>query len=196
MKTEYERLEIQYNEELAAQQSRYNIDCSNLREQLAEVEAQRDLLEREVQFTKSKFDKSRMESQTDSEETISEIKRMHDRDKLILIDENMKLAQDKNMVTSELSNFSPRSLIIFGPLQLSETINKMQRDFEDLRSKKETIAQWEAQISEIIQWVSDEKDARSYLQALATKMTEELEYLKNSGGAAPNSVRIFPANII
>jgi serine/threonine-protein kinase MRCK len=69
----------------------------------------------------------------------------------------------------------------------------MQRDFEDLRSKKETIAQWEAQISEIIQWVSDEKDARSYLQALATKMTEELEYLKNSGGAAPNSVRIFPA---
>jgi serine/threonine-protein kinase MRCK len=108
MKTEYERLEIQYNEELAAQQSRYNIDCSNLREQLAEAEAQRDLLEREVQFTKSKFDKSRMESQTDSEETISEIKRMHDRDKLILIDENMKLVQDKNMVISELSNiFTP-----------------------------------------------------------------------------------------
>lgn len=36
-------------------------------------------------------------------------------------------------------------------------------------------------MSEIIQWVSDEKDARSYLQALATKMTEELEYLKHSG---------------
>ena len=29
--------------------------------------------------------------------------------------------------------------------------------------------------------VSDEKDARGYLQALASKMTEELEYLKHSG---------------
>ena len=29
--------------------------------------------------------------------------------------------------------------------------------------------------------MSDEKDARGYLQALASKMTEELEYLKHSG---------------
>lgn len=49
------------------------------------------------------------------------------------------------------------------------------------RSKRQAIAQWERQISEIIQWVSDEKDARGYLQALASKMTEELEYLKLSG---------------
>ncbi|XP_059484559.1 serine/threonine-protein kinase Genghis Khan isoform X4 [Neocloeon triangulifer] len=167
MKTEFERLEVQYNEELAAQQSRYNIDCCNLREQLAEVESQRDLFEREMQILKDKFDKSRLESLTDSEETISEIKRMHERDKLILIEDNKKLIQDNNT--------------------LSDSINRMQRDYEDLRNKKETIAQWEAQISEIIQWVSDEKDARSYLQALASKMTEELEFLKHSGGAAPNS---------
>lgn len=31
--------------------------------------------------------------------------------------------------------------------------------------------------------VNDEKDARGYLQALATKMTEELEFLKHSGVA-------------
>lgn len=49
------------------------------------------------------------------------------------------------------------------------------------RNKRQAIAQWERQISEIIQWVSDEKDARGYLQALASKMTEELEYLKLSG---------------
>ena len=35
--------------------------------------------------------------------------------------------------------------------------------------------------------VSDEKDARGYLQALATKMTEELEALKISGVATPVS---------
>ena len=31
--------------------------------------------------------------------------------------------------------------------------------------------------------MNDEKDARGYLQALATKMTEELEFLKHPGVA-------------
>lgn len=57
----------------------------------------------------------------------------------------------------------------------------LENEYEELRSKKEALTQWENQISEIIQWVSDEKDARGYLQALATKMTEELECLKHSG---------------
>ena len=36
----------------------------------------------------------------------------------------------------------------------------------------------------IFQWrVSDEKEARGYLQALASKMTEELDGLKSSGYA-------------
>ena len=45
--------------------------------------------------------------------------------------------------------------------------------------------------------VSDEKDARGYLQALATKMTEELESLKMSGGPAtvrPSAVMFFAWN--
>lgn len=36
--------------------------------------------------------------------------------------------------------------------------------------------------------VSDEKDARGYLQALASKMTEELEFLKHSSGPNSNSI--------
>jgi len=32
--------------------------------------------------------------------------------------------------------------------------------------------------------VSDEKDARSYLQALASKMNEELEFLKHAGNSS------------
>jgi len=72
--------------------------------------------------------------------------------------------------------------------------------------KKQTINQLESQISDIIQWytililifcfinyinlhrISDEKDARGYLQVLAAKMKEELEYLKqcpnNNGQSA------------
>lgn len=44
------------------------------------------------------------------------------------------------------------------------------------------IIQWERQMGEILQWVSDEKDARSYLQALTSKMSDEVDYLKHSSG--------------
>ncbi|CAI9734870.1 serine serine/threonine-protein kinase MRCK alpha-like isoform X1 [Octopus vulgaris] len=59
--------------------------------------------------------------------------------------------------------------------------SQLEQEFNDMYDKRESVAQWEAQISEIIKWVSEEKDARGYLQALATKMTEELENLKVMG---------------
>lgn len=62
----------------------------------------------------------------------------------------------------------------------SERAN-LESEYESLRSKQDALGQWESQLAEIIQWVSDEKDARAYLQALATKMTEELDYLKHAG---------------
>lgn len=65
--------------------------------------------------------------------------------------------------------------------RLANDRQALENEYEELRSKKEALTQWENQISEIIQWVSDEKDARGYLQALATKMTEELECLKHTG---------------
>ncbi|KAL3874670.1 hypothetical protein ACJMK2_037651 [Sinanodonta woodiana] len=57
----------------------------------------------------------------------------------------------------------------------------LELEIKEIYEKRESVTQWEAQISEIIKWVSDEKDARGYLQALATKMTEELENLKVMG---------------
>ena len=59
------------------------------------------------------------------------------------------------------------------------------------RTKRQAIGQWERQMSEIIQWVSDEKDARSYLQALTSKMTDELEYLKHAGNFINDCVVIY-----
>ena len=41
--------------------------------------------------------------------------------------------------------------------------------------------------------VSDEKDARGYLQALATRMTEELESLKVSGVVGSGSSVLTPS---
>lgn len=118
LKTELEKLEVQYNETLSQQQARYNMELSSLRDQLHEAETHRELLERE-------------------------------------------LTESMNRLQTEKNN--------------------LESEYEQLRNKQDALGQWESQLSEIIQWVSDEKDARAYLQALATKMTEELDYLKHTG---------------
>lgn len=41
--------------------------------------------------------------------------------------------------------------------------------------------EWEAQVQELMQWVSDEKEARAYLQSLATKLTNDMENLRSTG---------------
>ncbi|OQR73867.1 serine/threonine-protein kinase Genghis Khan-like [Tropilaelaps mercedesae] len=71
--------------------------------------------------------------------------------------------------------------------RLVALLQRGDQEMAVLREKHDLIANWETQITEIIQWVSDEKDAREYLQALATKMTQELDYLRgipSSGGGA------------
>uniref|UniRef100_A0A8C2LWB4 Serine/threonine-protein kinase MRCK gamma n=1 Tax=Cricetulus griseus TaxID=10029 RepID=A0A8C2LWB4_CRIGR len=80
--------------------------------------------------------------------------------------------------------------------QLQEENQRLSREQErlaeelelELQSKqrlegerRETESNWEAQIADILSWVNDEKVSRGYLQALATKMAEELESLRNVG---------------
>ncbi|XP_067007456.2 serine/threonine-protein kinase Genghis Khan isoform X3 [Anabrus simplex] len=171
LKGEAEKLEMQYNETITQQQSRYNLEINSLRDQLQEAESRREALEREVQLTKDKLDAARLEDLTDNEEMLAELKRRHEREKMLMLEENKKLVMDLEALTESVN-------------RLQSERRQLEDEYEELRSKKDAIAQWEAQISEIIQWVSDEKDARGYLQALATKMTEELEFLKHSGVAS------------
>jgi serine/threonine-protein kinase MRCK len=168
LKAELEKLEVQYNESLTQQQARYNLELSSLREQLHEAESHRELLEREVQNLKEKQEKHRVEAISESEQMIAELNRRHDRDKQILLDDNHKLTSNVEFLTESVERLQ------------TERAN-LEAEYEQLRSKQETLGQWESQLAEIIQWVSDEKDARAYLQALATKMTEELDYLKHAG---------------
>ena len=130
---------------------RFNLDIRSLQEQLHEAETRRELLEREVQITKEKLENARLENLTDSEETISELTRRHEREKMMLVEENKKLMLELGSVTDSISRIQGER-------------RQLEDEYEELRNKKEAIAQWEAQITEIIQWVSDEKDARGYLQ--------------------------------
>lgn len=89
---------MQYNENLTQQQSRYNIEIGSLRDQLQEEQGRREMLEREIELAKEKLDAARLENLTDSEETISELTRRHEREKMLLLEDNKKLMMDLEMV--------------------------------------------------------------------------------------------------
>ncbi|XP_036909030.1 serine/threonine-protein kinase MRCK gamma isoform X2 [Sturnira hondurensis] len=66
--------------------------------------------------------------------------------------------------------------------RLVEELEREQQHRQRLEGeRRETEGNWEAQVADILSWVNDEKISRGYLQALATKMAEELESLKNVG---------------
>lgn len=66
--------------------------------------------------------------------------------------------------------------------RLTEELEREQQNRQRLEGeRRETEGNWEAQITDILSWVNDEKVSRGYLQALATKMAEELESLRNMG---------------
>lgn len=160
--------QVQFSEKMNQHQTRYNIELSALREQLIEAESQRDIVQREMQQMREKLDSSRLESINDSEETISELRKRYDREMKILIDDNRKLMTELDVMNDTNRRLQNERLQIEG-------------DYEELRNKRQAIHQWERQISEMVQWISDDNDARAYLQALAAKMSEELDYIKHSG---------------
>ncbi|XP_016929059.3 serine/threonine-protein kinase Genghis Khan [Drosophila suzukii] len=169
---EIERLELQFSEKLSHQQTRHNMELETLREQFSELENSNLELTKELQQTQDRLKYTQLESITDSAETLLELKKQHDLEKTSWFEEKQRLSSEVNLKSKSLKELQAEDDEIF----------------KELRMKREAITLWERQMAEIIQWVSDEKDARGYLQALATKMTEELEYLKHVGTFNNNGV--------
>uniref|UniRef100_A0A6I8N9K7 Serine/threonine-protein kinase MRCK gamma n=1 Tax=Ornithorhynchus anatinus TaxID=9258 RepID=A0A6I8N9K7_ORNAN len=67
------------------------------------------------------------------------------------------------------------------PQLARELMQEQQKRERTEDERRESESNWEAQISDILSWMNDEKISRGYLQALATKMGEELETLRNVG---------------
>ncbi|KTF77314.1 hypothetical protein cypCar_00044965 [Cyprinus carpio] len=156
-----------YEEELSRREQQHANELKNLKKELRESEGQQLTLKKEIMMLKDKLEKTRRESQSDREEFETDYKQKYERERVLLSEENKKLSSelDKMMASFE---------------KLSCSNKQLEEEMREVADKKESVAHWEAQITEIIQWVSDEKDARGYLQALATKMTEELEGLRNT----------------
>ncbi|XP_023251072.1 serine/threonine-protein kinase MRCK beta isoform X2 [Seriola lalandi dorsalis] len=167
LKAELDKKVLFYEEELLRRDSAHSSEIKNLRKDLHESEGAQLAANKELLQLRDKLDKAKRDRQTEMDEVVAALKEKYEREKNLLTEENRKLTAE----TDKLCSFVDK---------LTAQNRQLEDDLQDLSSKKESVAHWEAQIAEIIQWVSDEKDARGYLQALATKMTEELETLRSS----------------
>uniref|UniRef100_H2Z2Y1 non-specific serine/threonine protein kinase n=1 Tax=Ciona savignyi TaxID=51511 RepID=H2Z2Y1_CIOSA len=123
-----------------------------------ESESRNISLQREIMILKDKVEKVRRERWV-------EVK--HERQTKILSDNNAALQSEIERMSSELE-------------KLNQQNRMLDEEVREAKDRRESIKQWETQVAEIIQWVSDEKDARGYLQALAGKMTDEMDHLKHA----------------
>ena len=151
--SELEKQEIDHAEALLMQQTRLNQEQALLQQKLDDVENEKQLLESELATAKDRLERSKLDELQESEDVVTELRNLHEKEKNLLMEENKKLS-------AELE----RSLEISTRLQADR--RHIEDEYADLQGKKETVAQWEQQIAEIIQWVSDEKDARGYLQVI------------------------------
>uniref|UniRef100_A0A3B4DVN2 non-specific serine/threonine protein kinase n=1 Tax=Pygocentrus nattereri TaxID=42514 RepID=A0A3B4DVN2_PYGNA len=167
VKSELDKKVLFYEEELVRREACHSTELKNLRKELHDSESQQLSLHKELLMLKDKLEKAKRERQTEMDEALGSLKEKYERERSLLTEENRKLTSETDKVTAQNHCFNAQN-------------RQLEDELQDLASKKESVAHWEAQIAEIIQWVSDEKDARGYLQALASKMTEELESLRSS----------------
>ncbi|XP_062903719.1 serine/threonine-protein kinase MRCK beta [Mobula hypostoma] len=167
VKAELEKKLVFYEEELMRCEAAHSIEIKNLKKEVHDSDVQHLALQKDVMMLKDKLEKAKRDRQNEMEETLSELKKKYECERNMLIEENKKFSAENDRMCTFVDKLTAQN-------------RRLEDELQDLAARKESVAHWEAQIAEIIQWVSDEKDARGYLQALASKMTEELESLRNS----------------
>ncbi|XP_032143197.1 serine/threonine-protein kinase MRCK beta isoform X5 [Sapajus apella] len=167
IKSELEKKVLFYEEELVRREASHVLEVKNVKKEVHDSESHQLALQKEILMLKDKLEKSKRERHNEMEEAVGTIKDKYERERAMLFDENKKVTAENEKLCSFVDKLTAQN-------------RQLEDELQDLAAKKESVAHWEAQIAEIIQWVSDEKDARGYLQALASKMTEELEALRSS----------------
>uniref|UniRef100_A0A8C5PPX3 non-specific serine/threonine protein kinase n=1 Tax=Leptobrachium leishanense TaxID=445787 RepID=A0A8C5PPX3_9ANUR len=167
VKTELEKKILYFEEELLRRETSHSLELKNLKKGIHDSEGLQLALQKEILILKDKLEKTKRERHSELEEAVGTVKEKYERERGILFEDNKKLSSESERLSSLVDRFRSQN-------------RQLEDELQDLTAKKDSVAHWEAQIAEIIQWVSDEKDARGYLQALASKMTEELESLRSS----------------
>ncbi|XP_036887595.1 serine/threonine-protein kinase MRCK beta isoform X1 [Sturnira hondurensis] len=166
IKSELEKKVLFYEEELVRREASHVLEVKTVKKEVHDSESQQLALQKEVLVLKDKLERSQRERHSELEEAVGAVRDQHERERASLREEHRQLTAEKERLCSFVDKLTAQN-------------RQLEDELQDLAAKKESVAHWEAQIAEIIQWVSDEKDARGYLQALASKMTEELEALRS-----------------
>ncbi|XP_053397279.1 serine/threonine-protein kinase MRCK alpha-like isoform X2 [Mercenaria mercenaria] len=169
LKSEIDRKDLEREETLSRLMSKHQNEFSDLKYQMQELEMSKKDLQNEINLLKVRQNEE--ESIDELRTSLSQLRsrlEQEERRNISVLEENDRLKEDLHIDRTTLESVKREK-------------NQLESEMREIYDKRESVAQWEAQISEIIKWVSDEKDARGYLQALAGKMTEELENLKVMG---------------
>ncbi|XP_012579821.1 PREDICTED: serine/threonine-protein kinase MRCK beta [Condylura cristata] len=166
IKSELEKKVLFYEEELVRREASHALEVRSVRKEAQDSESHQLGLQREVLMLTDKLEKCRRERHSEMEEAVGAVRDKYERERAMLSEDNKKLTAENERLCSSVDELTAQN-------------RRLEDELQDLAAKRESVAHWEAQIAEIIQWVSDEKDARGYLQALASKMTEELETLRS-----------------
>ncbi|KAL4682290.1 hypothetical protein H8959_001845, partial [Pygathrix nigripes] len=138
LKTDLEKKSVFYEEELSKREGIHANEIKNLKKELHDSEGQQLALNKEIMILKDKLEKTRRESQSEREEFESEFKQQYEREKVLLTEENKKLTSELDKLTTLYENLSIHN-------------QQLEEEVKDLADKKESVAHWEAQITEIIQ---------------------------------------------
>ncbi|BFZ07324.1 hypothetical protein BsWGS_10363 [Bradybaena similaris] len=169
LKAEIEEKKLENEEKTSRLMSKHSSELNEIKYQLQDSDNKKCELEKEVTKLQAKL--TEQQHSKELQERITVLRSQADgADQKVkaLTEENERLQEESVSQSNRIDS-------------LMRERSQMEEEIREIYDKRESVAQWEAQISEIIKWVSDEKDARGYLQALATKMTEELETLKVMG---------------
>ncbi|EJW74603.1 hypothetical protein WUBG_14488 [Wuchereria bancrofti] len=130
-----------------------------------------DQQQKELVKLKEKQDEERTEWRTKHEEQIVSIENLYERRLKLLEGENSRLGTENDELRSDM--------------------NKLQ---SEIKSRLSTTLPFpnasgltESQLQELLQWVSDEKDARDSLQNLATRLHGDVESLKIQQSSSANN---------
>uniref|UniRef100_A0A8C9G6I9 non-specific serine/threonine protein kinase n=1 Tax=Pavo cristatus TaxID=9049 RepID=A0A8C9G6I9_PAVCR len=172
LKADLEKKSVFYEEELSKREIMHANEIKSLKKELRDAESQQLALKKEIMILKDKLEKTRRENQSEREEFETEFKQKYEREKILLTEENKKLSNELDKLTTMFE-------------RLSMNNRQLEEEMRDLADKKESVAHWEAQITEIIQCKLQESEKKN-LELLTDieRLKKETEELRSEKGMA------------
>jgi serine/threonine-protein kinase MRCK len=167
LQAQLEEKDNDHSEAIKSMESQHSTEIQSLKGQLttsenANTELRNDINELEMKITKTK---TRITEELKQE--MKELTKKHYTEKQQLTEKSKELSEQLEILTSQLEE--------------TKSLHKKQEDeLKETKQSKELLSQWEHQIAEIVQLVSEEKNARSYLQSVAKRLVDDVEGLKST----------------